>query len=60
VAYFSKKCITLREESIWSLFQYSVYTRGQAISDIILNIDFALWDTELAKKKLVTIDDKKQ
>jgi hypothetical protein len=59
VKYFSRACVELREEAIWSFLDYTVLTRGQAISDILPEMDFGLWDTELAKKKLVTIDENK-
>jgi len=54
--YFSQKCYRKRQEYIWSLLSYSVLTKGEAVSDIISSIDFALWDNSLAEKKTVKIE----
>jgi hypothetical protein len=55
--YFSQQCYRKRQEYIWSLLSYSVLTKGEAISDIISSIDFALWDESLAEKKTVKIEE---
>jgi hypothetical protein len=54
--YFSAACFKKREEYIWSLLSYDVLTKWQAISRILPSIDFALWDSELLKKKTVKIE----
>lgn len=55
--YFSNACFKKRQEYIWSLLSYPVLTKGQAVSELIPSIDFALWDSELAKKKIVKIEE---
>ena len=57
VKYFSASCFQKRQDYIWSLLSYPVLTKGQAISELLPSIDFALWDSELAKKKTVKIEE---
>ena len=55
--YFSPECFKNRQEYIWSQLSYAVLTKGEAVSELLPSIDFALWDTELAKKKSVKIEE---
>lgn len=58
--YFSAECFRKRQEYVWSNLNYSVLTKGDAISSLLPSIDFALWDSELAKKKTVKIETEQQ
>ncbi len=55
--YFSAHCFEKRQDYIWSLLSYDVLTKGQAISSLFSSVDFALWDAELAEKKVVQIEE---
>lgn len=37
------------------ILSYSVLTKGQAVSFLYSHVDFALWDTTLAARKKVSI-----
>lgn len=54
--YFSSECFKKRQDYIWYQLNFPVLTKGQAISELLPSIDFALWDSELAKKKSVKIE----
>lgn len=54
--YFSQTCFRKRQEYIWSLLSYPVLSKGEAVSDLLSSIDFALWDDTLAQKKIVQIE----
>ena len=58
--YFSQACFKKRQAYVWSLLSYPVLTKGEAIDALLPSIDFALWDSELAKKKLVKIEQASQ
>jgi hypothetical protein len=57
IQYFSLYCFQKRQEYLSSLLSYEVLTKWQAISSLLPSIDFALWDSELAKKKVVKIEE---
>ncbi len=54
--YFSAECFRKRQEYVWSSLSYPVLTKGEAVSALLVLMDFALWDEELARKKMVQVD----
>lgn len=56
VQYFSRRCFQTRQEYLWWNMSYEVLTKGAVINHLVQSIDFALWDENLAKKKLVQIE----